>query len=122
MLAMGYHDQLTDSLARHEGGEGASFPPGAERTEGNPLAAGTSGIHVHEEMAKPGLRGRDVVREAAIARKTQAREPSPFETAHAEDEATREATPEQLDPEALSRFAAREDEDRVGLSREHSLG
>ena len=122
MLPMGDHDQLADSLARHEGGEGASLPPGAERTEGNPFAASTSGIHVHEEMSKPGLRGRDVVREAAIARKTEAWEPSPLEATHAEDQPACETPLEELNPEALSRVASRENEDRVGLSREHSLG
>ena len=125
MLPMGDHEKLADPLTPDERGEGARLPPGAERAEPaevDLLAAGASGTHVHEEMAKPRLGARDPRREPAVVRKAEARKPSPFEATHAEDEAARESLPEQPDAEALSRFAARENEDRVGLSPEHSVG
>jgi hypothetical protein len=113
MLAMRDHDELPEGFPFDETRERTGLAPGAEGTQGNPFAVGSIGTDVDEEMTLLGPGSRHELREAAVFRKAQVRKSPPLEPADTQNEARSETPSKELDPEALSRLAPREDEDRV---------
>ena len=113
MLSVGNDDELSDALALDEARKRARLAPGSEGSLGDSLAARAARAKVHEEVPQPRLGLRNHVHEAPVARKAEAPEASPFEASDAQDEAGRDPFPEEAHPEALSRLAPREDENRI---------
>jgi hypothetical protein len=118
MLAMRDHDELPHGFPLDETGERPGLAPGAEWTHRDPLAVGSLGTDVDEEMTLLGRGSRHELREAAVLRQAQVRKSPPLESADAQNQARCHTSSKELDTEALSRLASREDEDRI----RHSAG
>jgi hypothetical protein len=113
MLPVGYDDELSDAFAPDEVRKRPSLAPGAEDSLLDRLAARAFRAENHEEMPQPRLDLSHHVHEPPVARKAKARESPPLEASDAQDEAIREALPEEAQTETLSRLAPREDENRI---------
>jgi hypothetical protein len=125
MLSIRNDDETFDSLALDKARDCPDLAPCTELSLGDPLGAGAERVDLDEKMPPRRRRLRNEVQETSVVLESQARETSPLESPDAQDEPGRASLPEELNPEALSRLAAREDENgvrglRVSMDVPHS--